>query len=546
MVATIAFGGKSSEIYGGHLTMCRGPRPSCAVLCADAGATVPAFGDLVITDTDSGYTLELNDCEVIKMFLTRNNESGKIYKHLVILDRRRLWENIVRHGEINRRLPDGTRDCNYEKNLKEIVEDLATEAGESSVYTTGIPEDVYPYVKYRGSPMYAIEEALRTYGGSLILRNDNQIGAVFRGTGTSMPSLAYAAEADYTQDRVKPTEVKVVCGDTWYQSRFLLEAVGIDYPSGEVKPLAELSYYVPPATSNDWPPLGFNYVTAAARPFANHSIYRWFRIKELAEGGLDIPGCDTTVNDIHQLLPLRERAVEVATLGSSSGCVVPGELYMTIRGQWWPYTEGPENTGECCVHPGNYRLLPDRGIVIFDYPVFKLNPTETSSGDFCVREPILYLDIAHRVRDEDTGEYERKEYTRAITDGEGAAVEIHVPWLFEASIQGYSDCDTPGSVTTNAADIEAEADKILDKWEDAYDASTIRSRKYLGIRPMNLTGNIAQIEYRVGMGLPSCTIISQGEETDSMEEPIESKLRRMYLHQLKVSGDNWEPLPAGY
>jgi len=152
------------------------------------------------------------------------------------------------------------------------------------------------------------------------------------------------------------------------------------------------------------------------------------------------------------------------------------------------------------------------------------------------------------VRDEDTGNYERKIFTRNIPGGTGSPVEIPVPWLFEASIQTYDseDCTSPDSVDTNASSIEDEADKILDQWVAVFQANSIISRKYAGIWPMNLTGNIAQMEYRVGSGEASHTIISQAEETDQMEQPIEAKVRAAYAHQLQISGENWQPLPAGY
>lgn len=519
MSSTVSFSGlPDAAIFAGYGTHCRGPHPSSFFLVVAPDTDVACeTGDLVFTDTDSGQTLTFKDCVVDKAWLREHysREPERMW-HVRILDRRVQWANQFYTYEANVRCPDDTIQPWSEKTAREIATELLDLMGEVGYDVSEVPENVYPYVAFSGPPAFALSEMARRLGGWLVLKNDDSVALCWPGNGTDIADSNGSFTPYHNIALEKPANVKVICGDTWWESMFYLEAVGLEDITFEVKTLATLSYA--PGGGFGWPQF-FADVNEDYRSLAFRSVYRWYRVVNLTAGSYTPTSASEPGTTIDQLLPLRGMMCR----GDGATCHAnqdrPGEC--EVYGVWWPWSDHPCNVGSCQLYPGGFDLEEENGIVKFHEHVFTL-----SSG--CPAAADLKLWAAHRFRMAD-GSYDRKEFTYAVADGTGEDLCIYVPELFLVYKQRYDTCSTP-STTSNLTALTVEADAIGALWvaaiEDCFD---VKRLEYAYIVPTDLDGDIAQVQYHChqhaqGM-FPTRTVVSVGAEGDWYEQEDAAKAK---------------------
>src|SRR5690606_761783 len=127
-------------------------------------------GDLTFTEVGRGDTFTLSDCEPDTGFFRELTHSESVRWSIArVFDRRIAWWQQQASGEFNRRNMDGSVDESTKKNCKQLVEALLTLMGESAT-TTAVSTAVYPYVRFQGPPVEALENVLTRCGYDLVLK----------------------------------------------------------------------------------------------------------------------------------------------------------------------------------------------------------------------------------------------------------------------------------------------------------------------------------------------------------------------------------------
>lgn len=527
MSSTITFTGlPSAEVFAGYGTHCRGPHPSTFFLVVKPYSAVepPIVGDLVLTDTDSGLAITFKNCEVDKPWLREHyGKDPQCMWHIRILDRRVQWANQYVTYEANVRCPDGTIQPWSKKTAKDIASELLDLMGETGYDVSEVSDLVYPYVAFSGPPAFALSDVMARLGGSIVLKSDDSVAICWPGNGTDIANSDGAFTTYHKMPTRLPSSVKVICGDTWWESMFDLEAVGMEYSGGEVKAIDSLAYTPADGWESQWPTIFADVEQGGRRSFAFRSVYRWYRITSLSETGLTPTDADESVTNLNQLLPLRAilcRGEDVPSLTDqmrSPEC----EVY----GVWWPYSDHPYNTGDCQLYPGGFDLEEESGIVKFHEPVFKLSGGSGATS-WCPDAADLKLFASHRLRLAD-GTYQRKEFDYPVSGGTGEPLRLYFPELFLVKQQFYATCETP-ITADNETELEAEADEIAGPIVFAIEnRAAVKRIEYPFIQPWDLDGDVHQVQYAVnqfadGM-FPTRTIVSVGAEGDYYEQSQESK-----------------------
>lgn len=550
MPSTVTFSGlPAAAVMAGYGTHCRGPHPSNFFLVVQPGTNVvPTTGDLVFTDSDNGTSVTFQNCVIDKVWLREHyGKDPQMMWHLRIFDRREAWAKQVCTYEANVRAPDGSVQPWSKKTAQEIATDLLGIMGESGYDVSDVPTDVYPYVAFSGPPAFALSEMARRLGGWLTLQTDDSVAILWPGTGTNITSSAEAFTAYHNIRLQRPASVKVICGDTWWESMFDLECVGLEWggspDAGDVKPRDSLDYTPAGGWAGEWPQFFAGVEEGGKRSFAFRSVYKWYRISSLAEGGLTPTNGEETVSEINQLLPLRGTACRAFANLMDATRSVDAEIY----GVWWPQTDHPYNTEACQLYPGSFDLEEETGIVKFHEHVFKLDTSGGSgSGGWCPECADLKLWCAHRLRltadgsgsFDGPGTYQHKEFTYAVTGGTGEPFVVYTPELFLAYQQSYADCETP-TTSDNLTALTAEADAIGAKWValfvGRYDVKRI---EYPGIKVVETDGDVSQVEYCMHQQkdgtFPTRTVVSVGDDGNWYEQESDAKEKAARSHMAVI------------
>jgi hypothetical protein len=516
--AKVTYSGTASTVYSAEGELARGVRPSAFLLHLGEGQHTVGNGDLVFTDDGTGKTVTLKNCTCDAAFFKEPHFSTR--KELRwdvarLLDRRAHWRGIAGNGEYNVRTPDGliVDDGINKQSMKALAELLLDRLGET-VTATGVSEDFYPYLKFNGSVVDALESLLYRFGYDLVLKLDDSIEIVAAGgTGDNTTLAGYMDPADGVTAE-DPENLKLVCGTTIWQSHFLLEGVALEEDASVV--LQGSASYIP-TEGWQWPQF-FAYVADTYRWLAFTSVYRWYRAKELAEGGYTPAGATEAGTSVTQMLPWF-----VSRMGT--GDHITGRRHIgdiEIKATWWPYTDHPVNTSPCQDFQDGFDIDADAGIIKFHEPIFKL-----SGG--CPVEADVYALVAHRFRKAD-GEFDRKEYTLS-GGGSSEDMEIVVPELFLAVRQSYAAgaCSTVAATTDNETALAAEANAVLAAWKVAItDQHPIRERRAIGILDTDCSGRVSSVYWEAGRGSIGTTRIRYGVN--------ESPLRKLLKYQPQESG----------
>lgn len=500
--STVSYSGlPSSIVFGGEGRLSRGCRPDTFLLYLNTGDHTVQDGDLTFSETGTGDTFTLSDCiPVPSKLLHPFSIDGVYYVVARVQDRRAKWWDQHAAMEYNRRRVDGDVDESTKADAKSLVEELLDMMGESSYDTSTVTASVYPYIKHCGPPVAALENVLHRLGYDLVLRANNTVKIIQVGSGSDKSDLSRFLDPPSGTDIDDPSSAEVVCGPTVWHSLFECEAVGVE-DDEDTDLVDNLSYKPASGWSNEWP-LFFAGVGESDRHLAFKSVWRWYRLKQLAGGGYSPPDASELGTAISQMLPLLDYKNAKTGSASNSTSQVARYGYPRVRGCWWPYTERRVNTAACQEFLDNFKLNHAAGIVEFEYPVFKV-----SLG--CPIEAEIFLLAAHRFRMANGG-YDKKVVSKSL-GGSSATVRFVWPELFEVKTSIYSSCGSPASTSSNSASIESEANAILNLWNvAAKEPHPTRERTGIGIISQECDGIISSVYWEAGLSRDGRTVITAG------------------------------------
>jgi len=171
-----------------------------------------------------------------------------------------------------------------------------------------------------------------------------------------------------------------------------------------------------------------------------------------------------------------------------------------VLGTYWPYSDHYINTDLCPIHSGEFTIDREMRAVRFAYPVWK-------AGD-CVLPAELTLYTGFHLRDPETGEWQREEIEVERQYGEGEQI-IDLPFLWRARSIEPNGC-SEREEEDNLSKLTGETQEYLNSWTQHWDACRDKQFvAYAGVEQINLSGNIAEVCYRVGRGLTPITEASQ-------------------------------------
>lgn len=500
----------------------RGVKPALATLtCLPQATLPPTSGQLVITD---GTNQEVWQDAAVLYANRKHVSQADIYRtkgHKIsvqVADRRWRWSQRTISGVYNTRLDDGTVSATNKKSVQELVTIIFQALGET-VDASAVPADLYPPINWVAERCdRALQRLLTSVGCEIALNyGSNQAVAYNRGTGAQLPANGREMEPPVVMTAgPAPDKLKIAGGPVLVQSKIKLEAVGLD-TDGSIKRINDLSYKPAAGWGLVWP-LDFEDVSnATGNALARQTVWKWWAIKEFANGGLSIPQISTAITKPTQLLPLRERLLEADADHNS------------VQRQNFPYLEGTSIYTDTthARFTGGFRILYDQGIVVTDDPVFTL----TSSG---ISEPSMYLTVAHHVRDATTDGLVVYDRERSLGAGNSEVTEV-VPELFRTITRLYSGTGQT-SVTDNKATVDAEADKYLNAMQTRYaPVDPPRAMMYRSITLADLDGAIAQVKHVLGSG-EAHTVISRNYE-DDVFSPSERQ-RALVMSMVAVPNPN--------
>lgn len=442
-----------SHFRGADFVYPVGEEPGCCEATITPQSNIPSsVGDLVISDGER--TLTFVGCAVDRSSVVF--VPGQTWK-LRILDRRWKWRYPRISGHWNERDNAGTKISATTKTPQQLATILLDQMGETGYDISAMPNTVYPEVIWDDQ---VAAKALRSLCDLLqcwiyLDPSDDTVKIVPIGNGTitDYPFFYNNANNYNSQLSAVPQKYAAVCEPDLYQSKFELEAVGRETDDSIVA-IGNLSYKPAGGWGSEHPSF-FHGVAAASRPYAFESVYRWYRIKQLAGGGF-VPngylGTGSDLTEIGQLMPVSE---DLITLSGGD----PARAY--VEGGYTYNSPSFLNIsfGRC---PVPFRIDTERNIVVFESPVWKLG----SAGEFEAAE--LYLTATHGTKVPEGGPLERHSRNGSDVTAEATDAEpVFIPGLRYRSVGTYSTTSPTGN-SNNLSVLNSEADAFLNLYSGDY------------------------------------------------------------------------------
>jgi hypothetical protein len=421
----------------------------------------------------------------LKTIVWQHRPHEKREYRITLHDRRAGWPGVTVSGNHNVRRRDNSIEPGTEKTAAELADLALAAVGESG---GSVAPEAKPTLDWQATP---VDKALDSISAVLPVHVCRTIGDAFEmrttGSGATLPDNSSRIIPDWLvrADR-GPKTVKARLSPTWFQCGLELEAVGLE-ASGEYEVRDSLSYTPSGGWEPEWPTL-FSGVDPFSRGFAFRSVYRVYRIK------------------VPQELPFGFTLYDLKDIDLDPHCVVFGQSRQpeaVVLGNYWPYSDHYKNTENCPFHSAGFELDRELRAVRFDYPVWK-------AGSYgCVEEADLKLYTGFHLRDPDTGDWRREEIEVEREQGEGEQI-VELPFLWRAwSFYAGANCAT-GTENDNKSSLTTETNVYLNAWKAHWDA--VRDKRfapYAGVEQIALSGNVAEVCYRLGRGLTPITEASQ-------------------------------------
>lgn len=545
----IAYDGQFPQFIRVAASRSHGPYPDSIQI--EIPPTLPA--DIPAGGTFFLYLLPSNVQEIWQDCLTdsasfRFDASGYVTS-LVILDRRWKWKWPAISGHYNVRNPDGSirNDAavpinQTEKTPQELATLLLTELGEVGFDVADMPNDSRPEVRWElAGAAQELQALCDLLGCRIVLQRDNQVAIRRAGEGAVLPDGPLIEDYLSFDPANKPDAVAVMFGPDRFQVDFFLEAVGEDF-DGTIKPIAELSYR--PAGGFQEPE-HMEDILGAESDFrranmerARRTVYRMYRIKFPAL----VPSAiaNFVINDLAEVAPLEPVMCETTVI---EGEVVPREAF--AYGIWLrdDDADSANVTNQLTPHPNgftknhtvvnrSFRLDGRRGIITFESPVWAKDVF-----NLFVAPATLALRCAVSGRAIQNRALARQFRERLLPPARGTAREvIKRDDLVVCHVPSYGVGFNVIAVDSNLADINQEADRILDQHARKYQLATPQVRRYSGLQEQELDGAIMRISYEESGGGPTTTISRNIDEGSNGGVPFRDKNKLALQRKAEEAG----------
>jgi hypothetical protein len=507
--ASASFPGINTTL-GAEFTLSRGVYPSvCTLWLLPQSVLDLAPGTL--TFNFAGGSIAFPGAAADLGFLRKTWDAKRPRWSLQILDRRWTWKSKAISGRYNIRLATGAVEEASRKNAQQLASLILEALGESGFDVSRVPTSVYPpFTWNNASARQALQDLCDYVACDVVLGLDNRVTIWPLGVGADAPQNQNQRHSVMRhKPRRIPGRIRLLGGPNVYQNKFSLEAVGRE-ADGTQEKLADLTYAPDEWTAES--PWSFPTATEDDdRAAAFESVYRQFRILELAGGGLKPSDSTYAVTKLAQLLPLKPTILEVAADLDD----IEYDLPPYLSGTYWNYADSPENLDDAR-YTGPWKLDHAQGVAETTKPIFKLD----TSYQFA--SPDLYLTCAYSVRD-DEGNLEILEVEGAAT-GTGDLI-LQRPELFQTFRAKYTGTAVE-SVVKNTDDVLPEAQAYVQMFQSKFASPWAYEMEYAGLLPIALDGKIAQVKWSCHTSRQPLTLVGVNEEFDVHN--LSDKQRRAY------------------
>lgn len=484
-------------VIGADYTLGHGVSPGICNLRVAAGTTLRAnVGDLVFRFGE--VKLRFADC-VLQSGALRLGRGGQVW-NLRIVDRRWKWQYGTVSGRYNIRGEDGRIDRRLPQKTPQQLAALLLEAmNESGFSVSALPAKARPEVVWdHANPARELAELCEALGCRVVLGTDNKVRIRRLGQGQRLPDGGLAMNAGLgVQRTIPPDEIRLVYGPTVYQSRLTLEAVGED-TDGSIRPIDELEYK---------PEDGWKHGAASAEnDLADKTVFRMYRVEGQASGGLQFPTLDRPKVESLDQYVLRDRLAEMSE--GTEG--VKRRRPPVVCGTYYDErTDAEGNTPPNTFYRYGFTLDPERHLVIFDRPVYRID----EDGYYNAAQ--LFLTTSYHLR-YGRGDVLARKYTPRRLGGRrhntGPRVERR-PEIFAIARAVYRGERSVARVDTNYDQAVREANEYLDALQRQYaEVDQTADVQYAGLVDISPDGAVQQVTWRVGDGGPATTRASRNAE----------------------------------
>lgn len=426
-------------------------------------------------------------------------------------DRRWKWRYASVSGLFNERLPDcgikwSPTHVGYRRNARELFSYVLAAAGDGGDVSS-VPANIYPRCVWQDVPCdEALEYLCDVCRCTIVLDANDQIKVVREGVGQPLQSGMTTHPRSFMRIGALPDAFAIGCGPTRFQSKFLLQAVGLDV-DGSIKPIDQLSYKPEEGWSTQYPG-AFPGVAEKYRHLAIRTVWRWYRIKSQASGGLQIPECDEPVLSIDQY----ELDHWLVDTGKDQD-EMPRPIPAYLQGKYYPQNDLPANTVTKDYLPAPFTIIPSLNVVEFAYPVWYVD-----DGYY---EPSLYLTTSYKLKKANGGGYVRHSKRQVCAHPAAGTQDLIIPHpeLWKTHVVRYSSNDTGVSGVENNLDtIGTEIDQYLSLNEPVYSNRTVTDYSYAGVIDPGVDGMREQAVIDCGHDVLPTTRIGQMIEHDIFTE----------------------------
>lgn len=486
----------------------RGPAPSRILgLAAQQPSVTSPVGTLSLHSNGSYYHFQ-QAASVSYHVRQSMRRHGEPILSVSYEDRRWKWRYASVSGCFNERLPDcsikySPSHLGYRRSARELFTFVLNAAGDGSGDVSSVPSNIYPACVWQDTPCdEALAQLCAACRCTIVLDASDQVRVVREGSGLTLPSGDVTHPVTSMRIGALPDAIAIGCGPTRFQSKFLLEAVGLD-KDGTIKKINDLSYKPSGGWSDQWPG-SFPGVDEDDRYLAHRTVWRWYRVKEQASGGLAVPGLDVTVSSPDQY-QLTNWLVDVGEDPDE----MPRPLPAYVQGSYYPQTDLQANTETKAHLPAPFTIIPEMNLVEFAYPVWYAN-----DGYY---EPSLYLTTGYTLKYSDGSGLVRHTKRRVCAHPSVGTKDfvIRHPELWKTHVVRYADDDiSVESTEDNLADITPEIDQYLDLNESIYSNRSGLDVCYAGVNDPALDGVREQAVIDCGHDVLPTTRIGQMIEHD--------------------------------
>lgn len=516
--------------FAGHIQLGLGVFPSTSIVhFLPQDGNIPAIGTLY---GECGGIITVPGCLVDAVGASKNDGGASLYAK--VLDPRWGWKWKLISGRYNVRKPDGTIEPSTQKTPQELATLLYNALGMSGVNVAALPNTGYPSVHW----VYAearlhLQQLLHSRGcDNAYDPYTNTCIAVRLGVGNPAITSTETEGVSYTVDPpLPPDELIGICSESLYESLFELEAVGKD-TDGEWKAIDDLTYK--PTSWTDASDVE-NFAALDDQPeaqsLARQTLYRCYRIKNFADGSLDINGLDDALTDIAQTLPLNHVLLE--SYEDDMGVLRPKPCEVAgffIKGGDPPDDTNAEDYGK---YDGAFHLNRSSGIVTFQRRVYLLDDSEF------VIPAKLYLRTSFGLKKDVTGERIFAVVKHLLGGGGPNQMPVQLPELaIRHTVEWDTSDDTPVQIghTTNETTVEQDALAILQGQAAQFQTSTGGMIIDRGVIPRVMNGVVRQLQWVLNMHRGATSIAFNNYEM-AVELPRMNERRAQAMARLA-----WEHL----